>query len=424
MNNPSNQHAIVIGGGIAGCSSAYALAKRGWQVTLIEREPQLALGASGNPLGVLYARLTGSQTALNTLTINSFKHSVNLLQNLGLAPDDYQACGVLQLSFNARELTRHKSLLGDTNVESCAENSVADIAQYLSPSQASEVAGIALNFGGIYIKNAGWVNPVAYCRALANADNIKICYSNTAISMHKQDDLWLVRDTQNLIAQAAVVIIANAYDAKQFSQTQHCPLTPVRGQTTLLPSNAITRPLKTVVCADSHISPAVSGVHHIGTTFVVNDPTANLRIDDHRQNLSMLIKISAQMAAELNPTLNPKLNLESTDFLSALKGRVGWRCQTPDYLPLAGPLLDAEQLTKNPPRYNANIASLPWLQGLYINAGHGSKGLITAPYCAELIAQHITQTALASPQNLLHALNPNRFLLRQLGLKQLAKSIA
>jgi D-amino-acid dehydrogenase len=43
MTNPST--AIVIGGGLVGCSAAYYLAKRGWQVRLLERD-QLGSGAS------------------------------------------------------------------------------------------------------------------------------------------------------------------------------------------------------------------------------------------------------------------------------------------------------------------------------------------------------------------------------------------
>ena len=55
--------AIVIGAGIAGCASAYALAQRGWQVTLLERHQDIAQEASGNPRGVLYPRLASHSTA-------------------------------------------------------------------------------------------------------------------------------------------------------------------------------------------------------------------------------------------------------------------------------------------------------------------------------------------------------------------------
>ena len=406
QNNPnaSANSAVVIGGGIAGCSSAYALAQRGWQVTLIEREAQLASGASGNPSAVLYARLTGSPNTLNELASASFKHSVNLLKKLTLADADYQACGVLQLSFNARELKRHLALT--------SENSHQDnegIAEYLNQAEASKVAGINLNYGGLYIKNAGWINPKAYCQALVKHPNIHICYSSNVLDLNFIDKQWLVTDVNRIIAEATVVIIANANDAKQFSQIQHLALTPVRGQITLLPSTTVTSSVKTVVCADSYICPTIAGLHNIGTTFSANDDNPNLRLEDHIKNLSGLAKISPDLT-----------RLDSN--CNSLQGRVAWRSQTPDYLPLAGQLLDAQELAIHPPRYNANPASLPWLNGLYINAGHGSKGLITAPYCAELLATYITEQPNIDSKDLLSALSPNRFLLRQMGLKHLANS--
>lgn len=404
MLSQKENSAIVIGGGIAGCSSAYALAQRGWQVTLIEREPQLASGASGNPSAILYARLTGSQTTLNDLASASFKHSLDLLANLKLSSDDYQACGVLQLSFNARELNRHQTLISKNSIRDDNE----DIAQYLTQAEASEVASISLNYGGLYIKNAGWVNPKAYCHTLVNHPNINVCYSTNALNLNLIDKQWQVTDARKIIAQASTVIIANASNAKQFSQAQHLALTSVRGQITLLPSSDATHALKTIVCADSYICPANAGLHNIGTTFSPNDDNPNCRIEDHIKNLSGLSKISAELT-QLNSNYH------------SLQGRVAWRSQTPDYLPLAGQLLDAQQLALNPPRYNAQPDSLPWLPGLYVNVGHGSKGLLSAPYCAELIAAHITNQQMSDANNLCGALNPNRFLLRQMGLKQLAK---
>ena len=107
----------------------------------------------------------------------------------------------------------------------------------------------------------------------------------------------------------------------------------------------------------------------------------------------------------------------------SLQGRVAWRSQTLDYMPLAGQLLDEELLRKNPPRYNAKSESLPWLQSLYVNAGHGSKGMISAPICGELIASLATDGALSLSAKLASKLNPSRFLLRELGLKQLSQTL-
>jgi tRNA 5-methylaminomethyl-2-thiouridine biosynthesis bifunctional protein len=105
------------------------------------------------------------------------------------------------------------------------------------------------------------------------------------------------------------------------------------------------------------------------------------------------------------------------------QGRVAWRSHTQDYLPLAGQMLDEKALHAKPPRYNANASDLPWLNGLYVNAGHGSKGMITAPICAELIANLINSEPLVIEKNLASKLNPSRFLLKELGLKQLANSL-
>jgi len=92
-------------------------------------------------------------------------------------------------------------------------------------------------------------------------------------------------------------------------------------------------------------------------------------------------------------------------------------------LPLVGAILDTAQFKENPPRHNAPPSSLPWLEGLYINAGHGAKGLVNAPLCAEIIASLICNEPVPVDCSLLSALDPNRFSLRELGLKRLAQTI-
>jgi tRNA 5-methylaminomethyl-2-thiouridine biosynthesis bifunctional protein len=109
--------------------------------------------------------------------------------------------------------------------------------------------------------------------------------------------------------------------------------------------------------------------------------------------------------------------------IHALQGRAAIRATTNDYLPIAGAVLDVAYLKENPPRYNALPNSLPWLEGLYINAAHGAKGLVNAPLCAEMIASLICNEPAPVDCSLLSALDPNRFALRELGLKRLAQTI-
>ena len=47
------KHAVIIGAGIAGCSTAHSLAKRGWRVSILDERDQWANGASGNAQGAL-----------------------------------------------------------------------------------------------------------------------------------------------------------------------------------------------------------------------------------------------------------------------------------------------------------------------------------------------------------------------------------
>ncbi len=400
--NPKLPHAIVIGGGIAGTASSSALASRGWQVTLIERHPLLAQEASGNPVGVLYPRLSGQDMALSRLALHGYLHTTRLLQRLNLDVHDHDACGLLQLAFDAQELARCKAI--------AARDFPLELLRHVDAAEASQLAGIALTHEGLYFPAAGWVNPPALCNALACHDNISVMPAVTALRLQRDGVQWQAWDEKRLLAQAPVVILASANDTLNFEQCMHLPLEPVRGQISMLPANVNSQKLKVVVCTDGYVSPAVAGIHCVGATFSPSDVSSDIRQSDHAANLAML----GRMSPELYQSLSQQ----------PLRGRVAWRCATPDYLPMAGPLLDNVALSANPPRYNADPATLPWLAGLYVNTGHGSKGLVNAPLCAEMIACAINGEPAPVDAKLLAALDPNRFMLRKLGLKRLVQGLA
>ena len=129
---------------------------------------------------------------------------------------------------------------------------------------------------------------------------------------------------------------------------------------------------------------------------------------------------------EANEILNAIKQL-SPDFKNLtynaeLKWRASIRCATYDHLPLAGQLIDHTSFMQGKFRYNTAAHDLPWLSGLFCNIGHGSKGLITAPLCGELIASLVSGEPLPLDDDILTAINPNRFSFKQKGLNALSRS--
>lgn len=392
--------AIVIGGGIAGCSTAYALAKRGIAVTLIERHRTLALEASGNPIAVLYPKFSTKFDFTTTLALQGFQFTLDLLKQLPASNAFFNDCGLIQLAFGAREQARQQAIL---------HNERLITLQHLDPKLAGDRAGITLTIGGLYLPQAGWVQPVVLCKALCSHALINVTTLSNALKIEKRANEWQVFDSKSNGFRADIVVICNANDIKQFKQCDSVKITSIRGQINFFAQNEVSKNVKSIICSNHFLSPALDGAHSIGTTYAPNDLNPNISAADTRENMHALRKISPEIYENLD--------------MNSIQTRVAWRSQTPDYMPLAGQLLDDNDLRKNPPRYNAKPADLPWLQGLYVNAGHGSKGMITAPICGELIASLICKNALPTDDKLASRMSPSRFLLRELGLKQLANSI-
>ncbi len=395
----SDKTAIVIGSGIAGCSTAYALAKRGISVTILEQHNELALEASGNPIATLYPKLSIKPNAQSNLALQGFAFTLDLLKQLPNHAEFFNACGQIQLAYDAREQSRQNAFI--TQQESA-------LFQAVDAQSASVIAGIPLAMGGLFLPQAGWVKPKAFCNALVNTLNITKNFHKRIISIQKTDSQWQVKD-ENSAFTADIVVLCTANQIQQLSLCKSINSTPVRGQVNFFAPTSASQHMKTIICSTQYLSPAVDGLHSIGATYAPNNRNPHLEEANTLENMRALRIMSPEIFDSIQPY--------------HAQGRVAWRSQTLDYLPLAGQMLDDKTLRAKPPRYNANPADLPWLDGLYVNAGHGSKGMITAPICAELIANMASNSAFKIDKNLASKLNPSRFLLKELGLKQLANTL-
>ncbi|MDN5753599.1 MAG: bifunctional tRNA (5-methylaminomethyl-2-thiouridine)(34)-methyltransferase MnmD/FAD-dependent 5-carboxymethylaminomethyl-2-thiouridine(34) oxidoreductase MnmC [Nitrosospira sp.] len=371
--------AIVIGGGVAGCAAASALAMRGVSVTLIELAPALAATASGNPRGILHTRLSAGMNPLHRFVLASYGHALALLDEKlpidGIARDE---CGELQLAFSTEEARRIDKL--------AALGWPPHVLRRVDAAEASSLAGIELAHGGLWFPAGGWLVPPQLCGALAANPAIVRRTGHRVESLVAVDAGWRVegedQHEQAWSCEAQAVVVCTGYQVKPFAPMASLPLTPVRGQITMVPATPQSENLRTIVCAGGYLAPSAAGLHVMGATHGFNDESVELRASDHVENLSRL--------AEMSPALAKAMNIDSLN-IAQLGGRASVRASVPGAMPLVGELLP----------------------GLYTSLGHGTRGLITAGLSGESIAAAVCGQLPPLPSAVVSALAPARKLTRR-----------
>ncbi|MDF0729905.1 bifunctional tRNA (5-methylaminomethyl-2-thiouridine)(34)-methyltransferase MnmD/FAD-dependent 5-carboxymethylaminomethyl-2-thiouridine(34) oxidoreductase MnmC [Pseudomonas entomophila] len=394
------REALVIGAGLAGSATAASLAARGWQVSVLERHDAPAREASGNPQGVLYLKLSAHGTALSQMILAGFGYTRRWLERLQRG-HDWDGCGVLQLAFDTQEAERQAKLAG------AFDNS---LLRPLDQAQAEAIAGIGLPSGGLFYPEGGWVHPPALCQAQLRHPRIRVLTHHEVIDLRRVDGAWQAWDGERLLASAPLVVLAGAAEVRRFPACAGLPLKRIRGQVTRLPANPASAALATVVCAEGYVAPPRDGEHTLGASFDFHNQDLAPTAAEHAGNLALLDEISPDLAQRLaSDALDP----------SQLQGRAAFRCTSPDYLPIVGPLADPQAFAAAYAVLGKDARQVPeiecpWLEGLYVNSGHGSRGLITAPLCGELVAAWASGEPLPLPRAVAEACHPNRFALRAL----------
>jgi len=391
--NQEQRHAVVIGAGIAGCSSAYALAKRGWQVTLLDQHDSVANGASGNAQGVLYAKLASDMNIQSEFYLSGYLYSLHLLNQTLPDRQDWDDCGVLQLAFNEKEQLRQQQF--------CQRFDLSEVVEWVDADQATELANIDIQNSGLYFKKGAWVHPKAWCEQLISHPNIRFIANSKVKELLQTESSWNVRCENATSFNCDVVIVCSAFEAKNLQQLSFLPTQPIAGQVTQL--SDVQSNLQTVLCGDSYVTPMHKNQLNFGATYRLKSSDTLVTQADHQHNLDKL--------ADNFPAM-------STINSQKVSGRTSVRCSTPDYIPIVGPVCD-EQLFKS--RFHDLQKSKKWrfyeaapyLKGLFVNLGHGSRGLSSAPLCAEMLAAQIQQEVLPICKRHQDMLSPNRFLVSQ-----------
>lgn len=388
---------VIIGAGIAGAATAFALAQRNISVTVIEQN-KIASAASGNHQGLLYAKISPYPTLQTELLMTGYGYSLGLLNQTSSPKLN---CGVLHLNFNLAEELRNVKL-----AEQCPDS---QLYQLVTRSQASTLAGIKLSSGGLWWPHGVTINPRSLIKVLLSHPLIKLLTHTRVKQLAHDGNTWQIvcqkEQKQHILTASHFVICAGA-QSNLLNPLFGWPFQIIGGQTTTAVPGDYASNLRCALSGSSYISPVWRNKMCFGATFHPNCSQVELTQADEQANWQELSNWLPELAEDLKP--NP-----------TTQGHAALRCDTYDHLPVVGPIGESKLMlhTYEKLKFDKNYPikqPCPWLPGAFVNTAHGSRGLATAPICAEAIAAAILGVPSPLSSRLQQGMHPNRLLIRTL----------
>tara|TARA_R110002126_G_scaffold33382_44_gene104645 strand:- start:454 stop:2373 length:1920 start_codon:yes stop_codon:yes gene_type:complete len=373
------EQVCIVGGGIASLCLALQLTARGIKTELLCADSQVAAGASHNLQGAVYPNLHPTLTVASLLHCQAFYFARHFYQQLANQGGNFamQWCGVLHLATNPALLQRQQKIINQANWP-------VTLVHPVSAATASQLAGLELEHGGIFLPQAGWLSPEQFClAALAQLKKSPLftvqfnCRVSDVRAAADKSPYWQIqyeKTGQRHQALSPAVVLANGADIARFSPSQHLPVNRVRGQVSHVSSSGM-QPLSTVLCHKGYITPAFAGCHAVGATFDRTADSAFVSSSDDKENLNLV-----------NSQLQQPAWFADAAVVSA---RAAFRATIPDHLPLLGNITEPE--------------------GLYAFGGLGARGILLAPLLAETLACQISGQPLPLPNEHLQAIAAKRF---------------
>ena len=406
-NINKNYDVAIIGAGIAGLTTANKLAEKGMRCLVIDKRSKMVDAASGQEKLAMYVKFPATQNKEAKLILQCLTYSQHYFDNAQSKSklEFWNKTGLLQLAWNNKERTRQLNFNHNYNLPD-------DIIRAVNVEQASKLTGLDTQQFGQWFANCGILEPPLFAEATIARHKLDVKLNTlvTGYQFCEHKKQWLLT-TNNDEITAKYLVVASAHEAKQSELLKHLPLKPIRGQVSSVFIPNLKGP-KSAVCGEGYLCPSTSGWHHFGATFELNDTNEEPTFESHMKNIENLTNWLPNWANDA------KLRQAKSS------SSAGLRCTTPDYNPIVGLAPNFEIMKNRFSKLREDSNACKDIYGnfhpqLFVNVGHGSKGLITTPICAEVIAAEICQSPSPLDSELQQMLSPARFIIKHLAQRRI-----
>lgn len=366
---------VVIGAGIAGCCVSYFLSIKNKSVLLIDKNSDLAMGASG-AAGAFLSPLLGKPNSFKDLVTNALGFSINFYKTFG--DDVLNSCGVCRIPKDSEDRDKFQTYKTFMDFE---YEKLED---------------------GFFFKIGSVINPKTITSLLTKDVEKQFNYKVTNIEK-LEDGYWLINDeikTKNLILTTG--INTKLIDEKYFT------IRPVWGQKMDVETSTTTNMNYHKQCSVSTVLDNKNGknIISIGAT---HHRFENKKIEDIDNTEEFYTKdIIEEDAKHLLNLANDIIKIEDANILDI---KVGARACSTDYLPIVGKLVDSKKSIKEHPHLIngsfVNNDKLSFHENLYVLNGVGGRGFVLSSYLANMLVDNIVDD-----EPILNEVLPNRLFKR------------
>ncbi len=340
---------IVVGAGIAGCSSAYFLKERGLDVLVVDRAGVASMGGS-SAAGAFISPKIGKGSPLQSLTNEAFEFANRFY--LKHFPKHFNQTGIIRIPKD-REDAQKFSEYEEHNI---SKRELID-EEYLKD------IGINQSFNSFLFNEAGVCDAPELCRAFLDGIEYRQYEVETLVY---DDELWRIGEFR-----AKKIVLATGYENRFFDMRYM----GVKGTWGSRGDYETSLDLSLSMHKKISISANINGIIKIGAT---HEKEVNVCFNCSGEPLKPLFELASTM-------------VDTSDF-KLKETFCGMRAGSKDYFPLVGSVISVFEMLKKFPKLpkGQKLKDEPTkIENLYVCNGFGGRGFVFAPMMGKMLADNI-----------------------------------